>query len=51
VDGVPQTGDPSAWRVQAGQVIVLGFDSDATYPGTPPQAASLVPTALTPATA
>src|SRR5262249_32248761 len=51
VDGVPQTGDPSSWRVQAGQGIVLGFDSDATYPGTPPQAASLVPTALTPATA
>jgi hypothetical protein len=41
VDGREQRGDPAALRLRNGQVIVLGFDADATPPGEPPQLAAL----------
>jgi hypothetical protein len=47
VDGVEQHGDPGGLIPRDGQVIVLGFDSDPTPPGPPPQATALRLPALT----
>jgi hypothetical protein len=41
VDGVEQQGNPGDLLPRDGQVIVLGFDSDPTQPGEPPQATAL----------
>jgi hypothetical protein len=41
VDGTEQHGDPSTSAPRNGQVIVLGFASDPSEPGPPPQMATL----------
>lgn len=37
VDDIEQHGDPSTYTPRDGQVIVLGFDTEPTPPGPPPQ--------------
>jgi hypothetical protein len=46
LDGVEQRGNPAEFAPRNGQVIVLGFDSDAAPPGVPPQMSSLFLPAL-----